>query len=166
MTNHRPSTGVGLALLLASCGVGSERNPAGDIATPAPRLGNVRSCGTLGSDGVRTVVAMPDDETFVLGHASGRISFVSSNQTARPRVLQAHLGPIREVVVSPDGAWLASIEMNATLRLWDSETPTLRHEATGIFGVAFSRDSADVALVGNGAVADCPGLRQRRIHAD
>jgi WD40 repeat protein len=166
MRPSRPRARLGPLLLLAACGPGIERNPAlndllaargpGTVqpprqpAGPATGTPDPRLCGWLGSDGVRAIAAMPDGQSFAVGYASGRIAFISPEQATRLRAFDAHLSPIEELAISPDGAWLASLEQEGTAKLWDARTGEARHEIAGrrIDDIAFSPDGASLAAVG------------------
>jgi WD40 repeat protein/serine/threonine protein kinase len=69
------------------------------------------------------------------------------------RVLQGHQAPVLGVAFSPDGARLASVSEDQTMRLWETATGREIHVARGHTGpvntVAFSPDGRRVSSGGN-----------------
>ncbi|MEH1168877.1 NB-ARC domain-containing protein [Micromonospora sp. CPCC 205539] len=54
---------------------------------------------------------------------------------ALQRILIGHAGPVRALVVAPDGTWLASASDDGTARIWDPVTGNVRHTLTGHAGM-------------------------------
>ena len=63
--------------------------------------------------------------------------------------LEGHTSTVTKIVFSPDGATLASVSEDRTIRLWDVATGTHKHTLTGhnsyIYSVAFSPDGLTLA---------------------
>ena len=63
-----------------------------------------------------------------------------------PRPFAGHLGPIFAVAFAPDGATLATVGGDGTVRIWDAGTGAeLRHLTGQISAVAFAPDGATLA---------------------
>jgi WD40 repeat protein len=71
------------------------------------------------------------------------------------RTLTGHAGPVTAVAIAPGGAWLASVGVGGSVRIWDPATGELRTEFAGHAGpvtaVAISPDGTWLASAGVGA---------------
>ncbi|KAF8835080.1 WD40 repeat-like protein, partial [Paxillus ammoniavirescens] len=107
----------------------------------------------LHADVVRSIVWSPDSRQLISACQDGQICFWSAatgTQLGSP--LQAHLGPINCMAISPSGSLLASASADHTARLWS----TITHQPFGrvlqhndhVATVAFSPNGQFVATCG------------------
>ncbi|KIJ08804.1 hypothetical protein PAXINDRAFT_172763, partial [Paxillus involutus ATCC 200175] len=111
----------------------------------------------LHADAVRSIVWSPDSRQLISACQDGQIYFWSAptgTQLGSP--LQAHLGPINCIAMSPSGSLLASSSDDHTARLWNTVTRqpfgrVLRHNDE-VYTVAFSPNGRFVATGGREGV--------------
>jgi RNA polymerase sigma factor (sigma-70 family) len=72
------------------------------------------------------------------------VSVASAQQTGELRCLKGHTGRINRLEFSPDGRWLLTSGMDATIRLWDLQTGQEKRRFEGhgdrVDGINFSAD--------------------------
>ncbi|KAF8836577.1 WD40 repeat-like protein [Paxillus ammoniavirescens] len=107
----------------------------------------------LHADLVRSIVWSPDSRQLISACQDGQICFWSAptgTQLGSP--LQAHLGPINCMAISPSGSLLASASNDYTARLWNTVTRqpfgrVLQHN-NEVYTMAFSPNGQFVATGG------------------
>jgi WD40 repeat protein len=142
---------------LLSCG-GNPFDKAGPSSAPgAVKLWNVskwRADGPIFEARIGmplSVAYSADGRHFATG---GRDLLVRlwEKRGEQPRLLKGHAQWVELVAFSSDGRLLLSSDLSGELRLWDTESGTLRHTMSGR-GAAFSPDSRFVAACADRAVA-------------
>ncbi|KIJ11485.1 hypothetical protein PAXINDRAFT_84427 [Paxillus involutus ATCC 200175] len=111
----------------------------------------------LHADAVRSIVWSPDSRQLISACDDGHICFWSAptgTQLGSP--LQAHLGHINCMAMSPSGSLLASASSDCTARLWSTVTRqpfgrVLQHNDK-VYTVAFSPNGQFVATGGRGGI--------------
>lgn len=127
-----------------------------------------------GHTGAIECMAFQSEERLITSSINGEVRFWEWTEAQDPRtgalghfqpsqpaaIHQAHPSKIQEIAVSPNGAMLAAVGGNCSLRLWDMTQPRYpeltrerrtiaaadEHE---IFSVAFSPDNKQIACGGN-----------------
>src|SRR5262249_36094764 len=79
------------------------------------------------------------------------------------RTLTGHPGPVNVVRISPDGRTLASSDYQGHVKLWDIQTgkeqSSFRAHPNGVFSLAFSPDSKQLAHASRELELDAEGKR-------
>ncbi|MCK6520200.1 hypothetical protein L6R49_02060, partial [Myxococcota bacterium] len=119
----------------------------GGLVAVGPIDGPIRSLGAPLGDrlGATALTFTPDEETLIVGGEGGALRAIHLRTGAEGRSIQTHLGAIRRVQVSEDGALVAALGVRGGVGLWSvvngawlGELPTTR--------------DADVALLDGGAL--------------
>jgi eukaryotic-like serine/threonine-protein kinase len=93
---------------------------------------------------VERILASPDGHTLAVHNESDSVVMLVDLATERTRRLAQHPGEIAELVVSPDGKWVASGSADGLVQLSPTgpgESRALRGHEGAVYGLAFSRDS-------------------------
>ena len=101
------------------------------------------------ADAVNAVALLGDGRAATAG-ADGRIAIWTAGNTRPDTVLEGHTAPIAALAVSPDGATLASVSWDQTVRLWPlaGGTPrVLEGHTQNVNGVAFAPDGRTLVSV-------------------
>lgn len=101
------------------------------------------------ADAVNAVVLLGDGRAATAG-ADGRIAIWTAGKTQPDIVLEGHTAPIAALAASPDGATLASVSWDQTVRLWPlaGGTPrVLEGHSQNVNGVAFAPDGRTLVSV-------------------
>ena len=101
------------------------------------------------ADAVNAVVLLGDGRATTAG-ADGRIAIWTAGKTQPDIVLEGHTAPIAALAASPDGATLASVSWDQTVRLWPlaGGTPrVLEGHSQNVNGVAFAPDGRTLVSV-------------------
>jgi len=77
---------------------------------------------------VRSCAFSPDGKSLAVGLENGDISVYTTSSWERIRKWNGHSNFIWHVVYSPSGDQIASCSADTTVRLWDSETASLKHD--------------------------------------
>jgi hypothetical protein len=85
----------------------------------------------LPSDGVTKGIAEELVAELTVPHLRAITTFPDLPHPALSRVLIGHPREVRELVVAPDGSWLASADYDGEVRIWDPATGTASHVLTG-----------------------------------
>jgi WD40 repeat protein len=118
-------------------------------APPDPAVAGNRFCGTIGSSGIRALVALGGDGSFAVAYGSGQIVLHDVGRPAAIRTLTAHGRPIRDLDVTADGKLLLSTDETGEVKLWrltDGELLRVVREA-GVFTAAITSDGSHLALL-------------------
>ena len=101
------------------------------------------------ADAVNAVVLLRDGRAATAG-ADGRIAVWTAGNVRPDAVLEGHTGPIAALAVSPDGATLASVSWDQTVRLWPlggGAPRVLEGHSQNVNGVAFAPDGSTLVSV-------------------
>ena len=101
------------------------------------------------ADAVNAVVLLRDGRAATAG-ADGRIAIWTSGSAEPDAVLEGHTAPIAALAVSPDGATLASVSWDQTVRLWPlagGVPRVLEGHTQNVNGVAFAPDGRTLVSV-------------------
>jgi cytochrome c len=102
------------------------------------------------SDAVNAVTFLKDGRMATAG-ADARIAIWTPGRQQPDQVLEGHRAPIVSLVVSPDGAKLASASWDHTVRVWslaDGAQQVLEGHTQNVNGVAFTPDGKSLVSVG------------------
>src|SRR5437899_3446991 len=102
------------------------------------------------ADAVNAVVLLRDGRAATAG-ADGRIAIWTPGNTRPDAVLEGHTAPIAALAASPDGATLASVSWDHTIRLWPlagGAPRVLEGHTQNVNGVAFAPDGRTLVSVG------------------
>lgn len=97
---------------------------------------------------VRAFGSAVDGETLYTGGYDGRLIFwpATAEQPQPVRVVDAHVGWIRAIAVSPSGRWVASCGNDRLVKLWDAATGDLVRQFAGhashVYNVLFAHDES------------------------
>ena len=101
------------------------------------------------ADAVNAVVWLGDGRAATAG-ADGRIAIWTPGKTQPDAVLEGHTAPIAALAASPDGATLASVSWDQTVRLWPlagGAPRVLEGHTPNVNGVAFAPDGRTLVSV-------------------
>ena len=101
------------------------------------------------ADAVNAVALLRDGRAATAG-ADGRIAIWTPGNTQPDAVLEGHTAPIAALAVSPDGATLASVSWDQTVRLWPlagGAPRVLEGHTQNVNGVAFAPDGRTLVSV-------------------
>jgi cytochrome c len=101
------------------------------------------------ADAVNAVVLLGDGRAATAG-ADGRIAIWTAGQIRPDAMLEGHTAPIAALAVSPDGATLASVSWDRTVRLWPlagGAPRVLEGHSQNVNGVAFAPDGRTLVSV-------------------
>lgn len=101
------------------------------------------------ADAVNAVVLLRDGRAATAG-ADGRIAIWTAGNTMPDTVLEGHTAPISALAISPDGATLASVSWDQTVRLWPlagGAPRVLEGHTQNVNGVAFAPDGRTLVSV-------------------
>jgi len=101
------------------------------------------------ADAVNAVVWLGDGRAATAG-ADGRIAIWTPGKTQPDAVLEGHTAPIAALAASPDGATLASVSWDQTVRLWPlagGAPRVLEGHTQNVNGVAFAPDGRTLVSV-------------------
>jgi cytochrome c len=101
------------------------------------------------ADAVNAVALLRDGRAATAG-ADGRIAIWTAGNTKPDAVLEGHTAPISALAVSPDGATLASVSWDQTVRLWPlagGVPRVLEGHTQNVNGVAFAPDGRTLVSV-------------------
>jgi len=101
------------------------------------------------ADAVNAVALLRDGRAATAG-ADGKIAIWTSGNAQPDTVLEGHTAPIVALVLSPDGATLASASWDQTIRLWPlaaGRARVLEGHTQNVNGVAFAPDGRTVVSV-------------------
>ncbi|HWO19917.1 MAG TPA: protein kinase [Kofleriaceae bacterium] len=93
---------------------------------------------------VERILASPDGHTLVVHNESDSAVMLVDLETERARLLAEHPGDLAEIIVSPDGKWVASGSVDGLVRLSPTgpgESRALRGHEGAVYWLAFSRDN-------------------------
>jgi cytochrome c len=102
------------------------------------------------SDAVNAVAFLKDGRMVTAG-ADARIAIWTSGRPQPDTILEGHRAPIVGLAVSPDGAMLASVSWDHTIRLWPlpgGHSRVLEGHAQNVNGVGFAPDGRSLVSVG------------------
>jgi WD40 domain-containing protein len=84
---------------------------------------------------VRDFVFSPDGNLLVVGTGrqsqSGEVVLIDASTGATKSMLSGHTNIVQRVAISPDGLTLASVSLDATVRLWDLKTGQIKQTLRG-----------------------------------
>src|ERR1700676_4600433 len=101
------------------------------------------------ADAVNAVVLFSDGRAATAG-ADGRIAIWTPGNAEPDAVLEGHTAPIAALALSPDGATLASVSWDQTVRLWPlagGAARVLEGHTQNVNGVAFAPDGRTLVSV-------------------
>jgi cytochrome c len=101
------------------------------------------------ADAVNAVVLLSDGRAATAG-ADGRIAIWTPGNAEPDAVLEGHTAPIAALALSPDGATLASVSWDQTVRLWPlagGVPRVLEGHTQNVNGVAFAPDGRTLVSV-------------------
>ncbi|CAN7190915.1 c-type cytochrome [Bradyrhizobium sp. LjRoot220] len=101
------------------------------------------------ADAVNAVALLGEGRAATAG-ADGRIAIWTAGRTRPDAVLEGHSAPIAALAVSPDGATLASVSWDHTVRLWPlagGAPRVLEGHTQNVNGVAFAPDGRTLVSV-------------------
>ena len=101
------------------------------------------------ADAVNAVALLRDGRAATAG-ADGRIAVWSVGKADPDAVLEGHTAPIAALAISPDGAFLASVSWDRTVRLWPlagGPPRVLEGHTQNVNGVAFTPDGRALVSV-------------------
>jgi len=101
------------------------------------------------ADAVNAVVLLADGRAATAG-ADGRIAIWTPGNAEPDAVLEGHTAPIAALALSPDGATLASVSWDQTVRLWPlagGVPRVLEGHTQNVNGVAFAPDGRTLVSV-------------------
>lgn len=100
--------------------------------------------------GGRCVVCSPSDGTIVFAGSGGDFFILADGGTIPQQVNHAHDGIVTALAISPDGSSVATIGLDARLRVWDLMTQKCLHEATADHSLWCVNWSPDGKHIGTG----------------
>lgn len=115
-------------------------------------------------DGAVNAVMILGDGRVVTTGEDARIAIWTPGKPEPDAILAGHTGPIVALAVSPDGATLASVSWDSTIRLWPlggGAPRVLEGHQGNINGVAFSPDGAALVSAGYDATLRIWPLREQ-----
>ncbi|MCA9214135.1 MAG: protein kinase [Planctomycetales bacterium] len=102
------------------------------------------------SDGVTALTFTRDGKNVITGNEHGMMAIQNATTGEVVRSFRGHEGAVRDVAVSADGVFLASVGDDQTCRIWDIQTCALVHTfddfSSKVTSVCFTPDGNSIAI--------------------